>query len=352
LDNHYIATAANVVKPADFFLPQHRRIFDAMIGLDVAGSPIDIITLMEKLDRDRELDAAGGVAYLSQLADGLPRVTNVEHYARIVKQKSVSRALIYTASAIQEQALAADEDVDAILARASDSITALRSASGAGGEPAGWREMFHSYEDFERSAPLTFSIEGFLQNDGATMIGGLSGHAKTFILLSITKALLVTGKDGKLWDTFRVTEDASRVLYLIPESSLAPFKHRLKLFGLYRCLAPKDGRNDAVPERPAHPVRRQRRARDSRHRDAFQRRRRKRRGRKYEGTRERYFRAARFRSAQRDCRAPQSKSVLARKRDATRERAPRIWRHRRDVGNRLGREANRRRTKHRPHRKR
>jgi len=84
-----------------------------------------VVTLMEDLSRRGELEAAGGIAYLSQLADGLPRVTNVEHYARIVKEKAVLRSLIFSASAIQEQALAAGDDADVILDRAESVIFQL-----------------------------------------------------------------------------------------------------------------------------------------------------------------------------------------------------------------------------------
>jgi hypothetical protein len=101
--------------------------------------------------------------------------------------------------------------------------------------------VFHSFADFEDCAPLSFSIGGFLQNEGATMIGGLSGHGKTLILCSIVKALLA-GKGARLWELFPVEENAVRVVYLVPECSLAPFKHRLKLFGIYDALAPSDDR--------------------------------------------------------------------------------------------------------------
>ena len=96
-----------------------------MVQLGEKQQAIDTVTLMEDLSRRGELEAAGGVAYLSQLADGLPRVTNVEHYARIVKEKSVLRSLIYSAAAIQEQALAAGDDADVILDRAESAIFQL-----------------------------------------------------------------------------------------------------------------------------------------------------------------------------------------------------------------------------------
>jgi replicative DNA helicase len=125
LDNFVLNAAIEKIRSEDFFLPQHRHIFERMVQLGEKQQAIDPITLMEDLTRRGELEAAGGVAYISQLADGLPRVTNVEHYARIVKEKALLRNLIHTAAAIQEQALAASEDADVILDRAESVILGL-----------------------------------------------------------------------------------------------------------------------------------------------------------------------------------------------------------------------------------
>ncbi len=125
LDNHALNAAVEQLRSEDFFLPQHRHIFERMVQLGEKQQAIDTITLMEDLARSGALEAAGGVAYLSQLADGLPRATNVDHYARIVKEKAILRSLIYSASAIQEQALAAGDDADVILDRAESTIFQL-----------------------------------------------------------------------------------------------------------------------------------------------------------------------------------------------------------------------------------
>ena len=125
LDNHALNAAVERLRSEDFFLPQHRNIFERMVQLGERQHAIDTITLMEDLSRTGTLEAAGGVAYLSQLADGLPRVTNVDHYARIVKEKAVLRNLIHSASAIQEQALAAGDEADVILDRAESAIFQL-----------------------------------------------------------------------------------------------------------------------------------------------------------------------------------------------------------------------------------
>lgn len=125
LDNHALNAAVQILRSDDFFLPQHRHIFERMVQLSEKQQAIDTITLMEDLSRRGELEAAGGVAYLSQLADGLPRVTNVDHYSRIVKEKSILRGLIHSTAAIQEQAFASGDDADVILDRAESKIFQL-----------------------------------------------------------------------------------------------------------------------------------------------------------------------------------------------------------------------------------
>ena len=125
LDNHALNTAIEKLKPEDFFLDQHRRIFVQMIQLGEAQQAIDLVTLSEQLQRKGELEASGGAAYLAQLIDGVPRVSHLEHYARIVKEKSLLRGLIHATHAIQQTALEAEEDADAILDQAESSIFQL-----------------------------------------------------------------------------------------------------------------------------------------------------------------------------------------------------------------------------------
>lgn len=94
-----------------------------------------------------------------------------------------------------------------------------------------WQALFHSPEECLTAPDVSFDIHGFLQNGGMTFIGGLSGHAKTWLMLSIAKALLA-GKGTKLWGIFPVEETAVRVLYLIPEAGLSSFMYRARRMGL------------------------------------------------------------------------------------------------------------------------
>ena len=125
LDNQSINTAIEKLRTQDFFHDAHRRIFERMIGLSEAQQAIDLVTLTEEMGRAGELEAAGGAAYLSQLMDGMPRVSNIEHYARIVKEKALLRNLIHAAHHIEQTALEGEDDADALLDRAESSIFQL-----------------------------------------------------------------------------------------------------------------------------------------------------------------------------------------------------------------------------------
>src|SRR3979409_2500381 len=88
IHNDAFNSAAEVLNPRDFYRDAHRRIFEKMIQLSERGNAIDFITLKEELSKSGELDGVGGPAYVASLVDGLPHAPNVEHYARIVREKS------------------------------------------------------------------------------------------------------------------------------------------------------------------------------------------------------------------------------------------------------------------------
>jgi replicative DNA helicase len=114
--------AAQTIDAHDFFRDAHRRIFDKMVALNERGHAIDFVTLKEELQRSGELDDVGGPAYIASLADGVPRATNVEYYARIVKEKATLRNLIFAANKILTNAYEADQEPDLILDEAESAI--------------------------------------------------------------------------------------------------------------------------------------------------------------------------------------------------------------------------------------
>jgi len=125
LHNDAFNLAAEVIDSTDFFRDAHRRIFDKMVKLVERGDAIDLVTLKEELGRSSELDEVGGPAYIAALVDGVPRSTNIEHYARIIKEKATLRNLIFSANKILATAYAGEEEADLILDQAEHAIFAI-----------------------------------------------------------------------------------------------------------------------------------------------------------------------------------------------------------------------------------
>jgi AAA domain len=103
--------------------------------------------------------------------------------------------------------------------------TFLKAISGVPSYSTEQLSVFHSYDQMKNAPPVRFVINGFLQAEGVTILGGASGHDKTWVAAATTKALL-TGEP--LFDYFQVVERAVKVIYRAPEISLGQAFYRLR----------------------------------------------------------------------------------------------------------------------------
>lgn len=119
LDNAVLAFLANRISPLDFFHDLHRKAFYAMLKLAEQRTPIDFVTLIDAMQARGDLHDAEDIAYVTSLTDGMPRVSNVEHYVRIVQEKSMFRHLAHAGEALMGAAINTNvEEVRRILASA------------------------------------------------------------------------------------------------------------------------------------------------------------------------------------------------------------------------------------------
>ena len=122
VDNAAFNSAAEILSRDDFHREGHRRIFTAMAALAEKSQPIDLVTLKDELSRASALEAVGGAAYLASLVDGVPRVTSVDQWSRIIKEKAVLRNLIHASNHIGQACYEAEDDPAEILDRAEKAI--------------------------------------------------------------------------------------------------------------------------------------------------------------------------------------------------------------------------------------
>ncbi len=118
--------SAQALAVADFYLSRHRHIFEALGVLAATGKPIDLVAVHDQLARAGALKEAGGPAYVGALVDGVPHMTGVDQWVRIIKDKARLRRLAQFGNALARDAAAdthepselVDEGVAALLAEA------------------------------------------------------------------------------------------------------------------------------------------------------------------------------------------------------------------------------------------
>jgi hypothetical protein len=203
----------------DFVITDHRKIFAAISHLHQRDVEADIGSVAAEATTVDE-------AYICGLVDGVVR-QNLPGYVRRIRQTAQDREFQRLSENLAE---AGREDRLAVLQQIQDLLQDTTVAEN-------WRGLFHPYEEIMNAPPARFAIEGFLQEEGITLIGGLAGHGKTLCMLAMTRALL---EGGKLFHHFPVNQTSSRVIYLIPEAGLGPFSARLKTFHLEEHV--RDGR--------------------------------------------------------------------------------------------------------------
>jgi replicative DNA helicase len=172
VDNAAFNSAAEILTRDDFHREAHRRIFDAMAVLAERSQPIDPVTLKDELVRASSLEAVGGAAYLASLLDGVPRITNVEHWSRIIKEKAVLRSLIHAGNRIVQSAFEAEDEAALILDRAEKSIFDIaehRIRQGFVGIREIVKESFRTIDQLSQSRDLVTGLPtGFVDLDERT----------------------------------------------------------------------------------------------------------------------------------------------------------------------------------------
>lgn len=122
LDDSKFAQVAAVLDSDDFATEKHRRIFACMRELDNRGERIEYLTLSNELEKFKHLQSVGGIAYIASLNEGMPRLSSIDSYIKIVKNKSLLRKLIATSQAIIADCIQEGREVDEILADSESAV--------------------------------------------------------------------------------------------------------------------------------------------------------------------------------------------------------------------------------------
>lgn len=195
------------MKPEDFFVPSHRRIFEAMAALYRRGEGIDYVTIMNEIGPER-VEEIGGVEYLFRLGTEIPLALDFEHYLKIVKEKSLRRQVLKTIEEASRLCFSSDADLDAILADLERKVFQISQNELRGGYRHIRELLSETLENLEQylkeRTPASGIPTGFYELDDLTngfqngdliIIAGRPGMGKTAFILNV--ALNGIRKTGK-----------------------------------------------------------------------------------------------------------------------------------------------------------
>ena len=118
IEKEAISKVSEVLKVQDFYREANRLIFQAILDLFNRNDGVDLITVTEELRRENKLEGAGGIAYITSLANAMPTAANVHYHAKIVEEKALLRNLINVSTQIAGMGYDGAEDAAQILDKA------------------------------------------------------------------------------------------------------------------------------------------------------------------------------------------------------------------------------------------
>lgn len=200
IDKEVIPVIMEILKPEDFYSPDHKEIYDVIIELFDRAQPIDLITVSERLNLHGKLELIGGLEYLSNIATSVPTTANVKNYSKIVEEKALLRKLIKTSSDIVNLGFDASEEVSFILDKAEQGIfDILQKRSTQGFVPIKdvLVDTFNKLEELYNNkgnitgiptgfADLDFKTSG-LQNSDLILIAARPAMGKTAFALNLAQ---------------------------------------------------------------------------------------------------------------------------------------------------------------------
>ena len=214
IDNQAWDKAAEKITEEDFYRHDHRLIFRAMQLLSNKSSPLDVITLSETLANMNELDNAGGLAYLIELARNTPSAANVAAYADIVRERSIFRQLIAISHNIVQSAYSPEgRDSATLLDEAERQVFEIAERGSRGGGPLPIQQVLAQAVQridrlFRSKSKITGTSSGFTDLDEMTaglqaadlvIVAGRPSMGKTTFAMNIVENVLIKEKKPVLF---------------------------------------------------------------------------------------------------------------------------------------------------------
>ena len=208
LNSHAMEKIMENITEDMFFVDAHKKIFQALVELYKSNTPIDITTVKDELDKQKNLNAIGGIDYLTEVISSVVTSANLDYYIEIVKEKATRRRLIDTATNIITDAYNEEEGLTKLLDSSEQKLlNVIRTRKTSEFKPIS-EALREAHENLERMSKnrsaVTGLSTGFVDLDKATaglhegeliILAARPGMGKTAFALNIaTNAAMTTDK--------------------------------------------------------------------------------------------------------------------------------------------------------------
>jgi replicative DNA helicase len=210
LDNSSWDKVGDEVAEGDFYRRDHRFIFRAIKTLAEEGSPFDVVTLAEWLDKNGELENVGGINYMGTLVGNTPSAANIKSYAKIVRERSVLRQLIQVSNDIADSAYHPEgRKINELLDDAEKKVFDIADQGARGNKGfVGMKELLTRAVEridylFTQDNPITGVATGFddfdektsgLQKSDLIIIAGRPSMGKTTFAMNLAENAAIKGQ--------------------------------------------------------------------------------------------------------------------------------------------------------------
>ncbi len=220
IEREAISKVSEILRPEDFYREAHRLIYNAMLELFNKNDAVDLVTVVEVLRRDEKLEAAGGIAYVTALANSVPTAANVVYHARIVEEKALLRQLINTATYVAGMGYEANEEVAVIMDKAEKMILEVANRK-AGQEFASIKNIIFDVFDkvselYSAKGGITGLPSGFkdldkltsgLQPSDLILIAARPSMGKTAFVLNIAQNVAIKEKKAVAFFSLEMSKE-------------------------------------------------------------------------------------------------------------------------------------------------
>lgn len=162
-----MASLADELTPEDFYKPANKIVFKTMLSLLEKGEPIDATTMVSALTNQGDISNIGGINYVVELVNSTPTSKNVEHYAKLVKEKATLRKVIADLSDSLSSAYQGDVSISDIIAKTEKSLLDI-SNQNAG---TGFRNVADILDTHMQIVETRSQTDGFVTGLSTGFIG-------------------------------------------------------------------------------------------------------------------------------------------------------------------------------------